>query len=300
MPDVVGVRFRPCGRVYDFEVDGLSVQKGDSVVVESEFGLGIGKVVTVRGATEPQEQGFKKVLRIATGDDYKTQEENKRLEQEARAFCIERIMARGLPMKFVSTESTLDRKRIIFYFTADGRIDFRELVKDLAAKFKTRIEMRQIGIRDEAKIIGGLGICGRDLCCKTFLTSFEPISIKMAKKQELVLNVGKLSGLCSRLMCCLKYEHEGGLDDTPSDDESPLDVEDAPIELIEEKITTMLHQPKDAPQVSKKKPFAFFKKEGERQPVADIVNFEKKDEGTEQCGKKRKGRHRGKRRHSGK
>jgi hypothetical protein len=149
----------------------------------------------------------KKVLRKATEDDFKQKVNNEGLEGEARAYCLERIMARGLPMKLISTEVTLDRKRIIFYFAADGRIDFRELVKDLAAKFKTRIEMRQIGVRDEAKIVGGLGICGRELCCRTFLTSFEPISIKMAKSQELVLNANKLSGVCGRLMCCLSYEY---------------------------------------------------------------------------------------------
>jgi hypothetical protein len=150
-------------------------------------------------------------------------EENKKLEKEARDFCVERVMARGLQMKLVGAEATLDRKRIIFYFTADGRIDFRELVKDLAARFKTRIEMRQIGVRDEARLIGGLGVCGRELCCNTFLTSFEPVSIKMAKKQELVLNVGKLSGLCGRLMCCLRYEYDGDMESISSDDEIPIE-----------------------------------------------------------------------------
>ncbi len=146
-------------------------------------------------------------------------------------------MARGLPMKLVGSESTLDRKRVVFYFTADGRIDFRELVKDLAARFKTRIEMRQIGVRDEAKQVGGVGICGRELCCNTFLTSFDPVSIKMAKRQELVLNVGKLSGLCSRLMCCLRYEYDGDLNTIASDDEIPIGVEDVPIAFIKEKIS---------------------------------------------------------------
>ncbi len=207
MPDVVGVRFKPCGKIYDFEVDGIDVGKGDLIVVESELGLNMGNVVIKRHTVEDQERKLKKVIRKATEEDLLQKEENKNLEREARANCVERIMARGLPMKLVSTEVTLDRKRIIFYFTADKRIDFRELVKDLASKFKTRIEMRQIGVRDGARIVGNLGICGRELCCTKFLTTFEPISIKMAKKQELVLNTGKLSGACGRLMCCLGFEY---------------------------------------------------------------------------------------------
>jgi cell fate regulator YaaT (PSP1 superfamily) len=147
------------------------------------------------------------VIRIAGEGDLRQKAENETFAKEAMSFCLERIMARGLPMKLVCSEATLDRRRIVFYFTADGRIDFRELVKDLAAKFKTRIEMRQIGVRDKAKLVGGLGICGKELCCRLFLTSFEPISIKMAKQQELVLNTGKLSGTCGRLMCCLGYEY---------------------------------------------------------------------------------------------
>lgn len=207
MPEVVGVRFKPCGKIYDFEVDGVDVQRGDKVVVESELGLYVGSIVKDRHTVEGQERKLQKIIRKATEEDLLQQEENKKLEEEAKENCIERIMARGLPMKLISTEATLDRKRIIFYFTAEKRIDFRELVKDLAAKFRTRIEMRQIGVRDSAKIIGSLGICGRELCCKRFLTMFEPISIKMAKKQELVLNTGKLSGACGRLMCCLGFEY---------------------------------------------------------------------------------------------
>ena len=207
MPDVVGVRFKPCGKIYDFEVDGIEVKKGDYVVVESELGINIGKVVTTLQTVEESERKFKTIIRKATEDDFLQKEENTKLEIEARGNCLERIMARGLPMKLICTEATLDRKRIIFYFTAEKRIDFRELVKDLASKFKTRIEMRQIGVRDGARIVGSLGICGRQLCCTQFLTSFEPISIKMAKKQELVLNTGKLSGACGRLMCCLGFEY---------------------------------------------------------------------------------------------
>jgi cell fate regulator YaaT (PSP1 superfamily) len=208
MPDVIGIRFKDCGKIYDFEANGSGAEfkKGDLVIVESDLGLSIGSVIIGRRTVETSARELKKVLRKATEEDFKQKQDNEAFEKEAKDYCIERIMARGLPMKLVFTESTLDKKRIVFYFTADGRIDFRELVKDLAAKFKTRIEMRQIGVRDEAKIVGGFGMCGRELCCKTFLTSFEPISIKMAKQQELVLNMSKLSGICGRLMCCLSYE----------------------------------------------------------------------------------------------
>lgn len=215
MPDVVGIRFKSCGKIYDFEVNGLELSKGDAVVVESELGLSIGNVVIERHLIESPPKELKKVLRKAAEEDLRQKTDNESLEADARAYCVERIMARGLPMKLICTEVTLDRKRIIFYFAAEGRIDFRELVKDLAAKFKTRIEMRQIGVRDEAKMLGGLGICGRELCCKKFLTAFEPISIKMAKSQELVLNANKLSGVCGRLMCCLSYEYSEGEDEAP-------------------------------------------------------------------------------------
>ena len=228
MPEIVGIRFKPCGKMYDFDVNNIEVRVGSSVVVESEFGLSNGVVVRGRRSVESSERELKKVLRIATQDDIRAKEDNKKLEADARAFCLERIVARSMPMKLVGAEVTLDRKRIVFYFTAEGRIDFRHLVKDLAARFKTRIEMRQIGIRDEAKLIGGIGVCGRELCCSTFITSFEPVSIKMAKRQELVLNVGKLSGLCSRLMCCLRYEYDGEIANITADDEIPLD-EDTPV-----------------------------------------------------------------------
>ncbi|MDI6890727.1 MAG: regulatory iron-sulfur-containing complex subunit RicT [Thermodesulfovibrionales bacterium] len=208
MPEVIGVHFKICGKIYEFESNDVDVNKGDLVVAESEFGLSIGNVIIERHTVETPERELKKVIRKATEEDLLQRQENSKLEAEAWDYCLERIIARGLPMKLVSTEVTLDRKRIIFYFTAEKRIDFRELVKDLATRFRTRIEMRQIGVRDEAKILGGMGICGRELCCTKFLTSFEPISIKMAKRQELVLNTGKLSGVCGRLMCCLGYEHD--------------------------------------------------------------------------------------------
>ncbi|MGO9380412.1 MAG: stage 0 sporulation family protein [Dissulfurispiraceae bacterium] len=248
MPDIIGIRFKSCGKVYDFEINGIEVKEGDHVIVESDFGLSLGKVIRGRHTQEKSERELKHVVRVATEEDFKTQEDNKQLEKEARDFCLERIMARGLPMKLVATEATLDRKRIVFYFTAEGRIDFRELVKDLAAKFKTRIEMRQIGVRDEAKLVGGFGVCGRALCCNTFLTGFEPVSIKMAKKQEMVLNIGKLSGLCSRLMCCLRYEYDGDLGTISSDDVIPLGAEDAPVELIEKKMSRSHHRDKRSHQ----------------------------------------------------
>ncbi len=209
----VGVRFKPCGRIYSFDPGGLELAVGEKVVVESMFGLTIGTVVQIQEEPLHPQKELKPILRKATEEDIRTAEGNKPLEAEAMRFCLERIAARGLPMKLVSTEATLDKKRIIFYFTADTRIDFRELVKDLASKFRTRIEMRQIGVRDEAKLIGGVGVCGRELCCRTFLSNFAPISIRMAKEQELVLNTSKLSGVCGRLMCCLSYEYEGRVEE---------------------------------------------------------------------------------------
>lgn len=206
MPDIVGVRFKPCGKIYDFDINGINSQLGVWVVIESEMGLGLGLVVKAKHFAEQPEQQFKKVIRIATVEDIEMDKNNRSLEDKAKTFCIEKIKSRNLPMKVAGTEATLDKKRLIFYFTAEGRIDFRELVRDLASKFKTRIEMRQIGVRDEVKFIGGIGACGREVCCKVFLSSFEPVSIRMAKKQELVLNPGKLSGVCGRLMCCLGYE----------------------------------------------------------------------------------------------
>ncbi|MDQ7787922.1 MAG: regulatory iron-sulfur-containing complex subunit RicT [Thermodesulfovibrionales bacterium] len=227
MSEIVGIRFKQCGKIYDFEVDGAEVEKGDLVVVESELGLNIGTVIEGRHREEDPGNKRKKIIRKATEEDLLQREENKKLEAEAKTFCLERIMARGLPMKLICTEATLDRKRIIFYFTADKRIDFRELVKDLASRFKTRIEMRQIGVRDGARMIGSLGICGREVCCKRFLITFEPVSIKMAKKQELVLNTGKLSGVCGRLMCCLGYEYSETLQkDTMLLEEESLSVPD--------------------------------------------------------------------------
>ena len=247
MPDVIGIRFKDCGKIYDFEANGSGAEfkKGDLVIVESDLGLSIGSVIIGRRTVETSARELKKVLRKATEEDFKQKQDNEAFEKEAKDYCIERIMARGLPMKLVFTESTLDKKRIVFYFTADGRIDFRELVKDLAAKFKTRIEMRQIGVRDEAKIVGGFGMCGRELCCRTFLTSFEPISIKMAKQQELVLNMSKLSGICGRLMCCLSYEIPDESAGIQPKDEIRAMEENTPLEDETEVVDSTL---RDAPQ----------------------------------------------------
>lgn len=205
MPEAVGVKLGTSGKIYGFKADGLELRRGEMVVVESDLGLSIGRVIAERYAVDTDRE-LRPVLRRVTEADLQQEQENQALKVQAHAFCNERIMARGLPMKLVATDVTLDRKRFIFYFVADTRIDFRELVKDLAANFRTRIELRQIGVRDEAKMVGGLGVCGRDLCCRRFLTSFAPISIRMAKQQELVLNTCKLSGVCGRLMCCLSYE----------------------------------------------------------------------------------------------
>ncbi len=211
---VVDVVFKRSRKVYTFEIDDLDIEPGTAVVAESEMGPYLGYVLCPRYTINRPEQPLKKVIRIATEEDIEADRENKPFEEEAKAFCIERVKSRNLLMKIVATETTLDRKRLIFYFTADGRIDFRELVRDLAGRFKTRIEMRQIGVRDEVKIIGGIGVCGRVTCCSSFLTTFEPISIRMAKQQELALSQSKLSGICGRLMCCIAYEYEDSEDQT--------------------------------------------------------------------------------------
>lgn len=235
MAEAVGIRFRPCGKMYCFQAGGVSVKPGSLVVVESELGLSIGRVVLEK-CESPEEKELKKIVRLASEEDLKEQRSNKELEDAAFSFCRERITARGLQMKLIRTESTLDRKRIIFYFVSEKRIDFRELVKDLAQKFHTRIEMRQVGVRDEAKMTGGLGVCGRTLCCVSFLNEFAPISIKMAKKQELVLNTGKLSGICGRLMCCLSYEYKDherrGHEASPPEEAPPIEEITVPEELL--------------------------------------------------------------------
>ena len=210
MPVVTGVRFKSSGRTYFFDPKDFDIKSGDSVIVETARGLEYGDVVTgPREVSDDQVVApLKSVIRIATDDDAKKLAENKQKEKAAFTACENKIVSHSLPMKLIDVEYTFDRKKILFYFTSDGRVDFRELVKDLASEFKTRIELRQIGVRDEAKMLGGLGSCGRELCCKTFLGDFSPVSIKMAKDQGISLNPSKISGLCGRLMCCLEYEHE--------------------------------------------------------------------------------------------
>jgi cell fate regulator YaaT (PSP1 superfamily) len=205
---VVGVRFKQAGKIYYFDPCGIELKSGDNVIVETARGLEYGQIMS--GPKEVAEEKItlplKNVIRIATPEDDAQLAENNDREKKALGICQEKVNHHKLDMKLVDVEYTFDRSKIIFYFTADGRVDFRELVKDLAAVFRTRIELRQIGVRDEAKMLGGLGPCGRPLCCATFLGDFEPVSIKMAKEQNLSLNPVKISGICSRLMCCLKYE----------------------------------------------------------------------------------------------
>lgn len=210
MINVVGVRFKKAGKVYFFDPDNLIIPIGTNVIVETARGIEFGEVVIANKEVQEEEivQPLKKVIRVATTDDLKEYENNQKKEEKAFQICLEKIAAHNLDMKLIDVEYTFDNSKILFYFTADGRIDFRDLVKDLAAIFKTRIELRQIGVRDEAKMIGGIGVCGRELCCCNFLADFQPVSIKMAKEQNLSLNSVKISGVCGRLMCCLKYEQD--------------------------------------------------------------------------------------------
>lgn len=210
MTKVIGVRFRTAGKIYFFSPGEFEIKQGDHVIVETARGIEYGRVVSAPKEVDDDSvvQPLKSVIRIATEQDEKTVEKNRQKEKEAFKICQEKIRKHGLDMKLIEAEYTFDNNKVLFYFTADGRIDFRELVKDLAAVFRTRIELRQIGVRDEAKMLGGMGICGRKLCCNTFLSEFAPVSIKMAKEQNLSLNPTKISGVCGRLMCCLKNEQE--------------------------------------------------------------------------------------------
>mgnify|MGYP002541371882 CR=1 FL=1 len=210
MVQIVGVRFKSVGKIYYFDPGELTLEVGESVIVETARGVEMGTVALANRLVDESGvvQPLKKVVRAATQEDFNKVEENKKKEAEAFGICAEKIKAHKLEMKLVDVEYTFDGSKVLFYFTADGRIDFRELVKDLASVFRTRIELRQIGVRDEAKMIGSYGICGRNLCCSQFLGDFAPVSIKMAKEQGLSLNPTKISGTCGRLMCCLKYEQE--------------------------------------------------------------------------------------------
>lgn len=210
MVKVVGVRFKSAGKIYYFDPGDFDIEQNSYVIVETARGVEFGEVV-IAPREVPEEDivaPLKKVIRVATDEDKAHAEDNRRREEEAFSTCLQKIKNHNLDMKLIDVEFTFDNNKILFYFTAEGRVDFRELVKDLAAVFKTRIELRQIGVRDEAKMLGGLGVCGRVLCCNSFLGEFQPVSIKMAKEQGLSLNPTKISGTCGRLMCCLKYEQE--------------------------------------------------------------------------------------------
>ena len=210
MPEIVGIKVKKTGKFFIYSPNGIKFQKGDKVVIETDRGLELGEIIIPNREVEPSqiEGELKPVVRKATEEDIRTKEELKPLEEEAYEFCKERIKAREMDMKLIKVDFTLDKTKAIFYFTADGRVDFRKLVRDLAHRFRLRIEMRQIGVRDEAKMVGGLGICGRELCCTTFLHNFYPVSIKQAKNQHLILNPGKISGVCGRLMCCINFEDD--------------------------------------------------------------------------------------------
>ncbi len=208
MAEVIGVRFKTVGKVYYFDPAGTQLKKGDYVIVETARGIECGEVALENSIVDEEKivKPLKMLVRKATDEDIKRYKENKEKEKSAVAICEEKIAKNNLEMKLVDVEYAFDGSKILFYFTADGRVDFRELVKDLAGAFRTRIELRQIGVRDESKMLGGLGICGRPFCCNTFMGDFQPVSIKMAKEQGLSLNPVKISGTCGRLMCCLKYE----------------------------------------------------------------------------------------------
>jgi cell fate regulator YaaT (PSP1 superfamily) len=210
MEKVIGIRFRKGGKVYHFDPGELPLKRDDYVIVHTEQGTGFGQVVEAPYAKDPRVHPaeVKKVDRLATEDEIRKFHSNTEVEQDAKAYCAERIEVHNLPMSLVDVEYFYDGSKIVFYFTADGRVDFRELLKDLVRRLRTRVELRQIGIRNQAKMVGGLGGCGRPLCCATFLKNFHAVSIKMAKDQNLSLNPAKISGACGRLMCCLQYEHD--------------------------------------------------------------------------------------------
>ena len=210
MIKIIGVRFKEIGKIYYFDPKDFDVKLNDDVIVETARGVECGKVVIVDREIDEEKFGspVKPIIRIATEKDYATIEKNKKKEKDAFGICLQKIEKHNLKMNLIDVECTFDNNKMLFYFTADGRVDFRELVKDLASVFRTRIELRQIGVRDEAKKLGGLGICGQPFCCSRFLGEFQPVSIKMAKEQSLSLNPTKISGTCGRLMCCLKYEQD--------------------------------------------------------------------------------------------
>lgn len=259
MATIIGVRFKNMGKVYYFDPAGNTFQKGDYAVVETARGLECGEVALANCEMDDKELGkpLKPVVRVASEADVTRMKENAEKEKSAMKVCAEKIAAHGLEMKLISAEYAFDGSKILFYFSADGRVDFRGLVKDLAGYFHTRIELRQIGVRDEAKMLGGLGICGQPLCCSRFLADFQPVSIKMAKEQGLSLNPTKISGTCGRLMCCLKYEQEaysslikitprqGALVNTPDGRGTVVDVN-----LLTGILKVRLEQSPDSPPVT--------------------------------------------------
>ena len=285
MPEVIGVRFKKVGKVYYFDPAGIVVKNGQPVIVETSRGTECGEVVMPNRemAEEQITAPLKKMLRIATPADLKIVEENEKFEKDAFKICEEKIKKHQLEMKLVAVEYTFDHNKLLFYFSADGRVDFRDLVKDLASVFRVRIELRQIGVRDEAKMVGGLGVCGCPLCCNTFLDSFQPVSINMAKDQGLSLNPTKISGTCGRLMCCLKYENDayqdlikhapqvGSLVETPQG--KGVVIENA---LIKETCKVRLNSSPDTPAVF---PVAQCKvlKGPDRPPKNDNEDKENKD-----------------------
>lgn len=210
MFEIIGVRFKNVGKIYYFDPSGMQLKNGQKVIVETARGVECGEVALENREVDPESlvSPLKSIIRVATDKDLAVCEANRKKEKEAFKICLNKIAKHKLEMKLIDVEYTFDNNKILFYFTADGRVDFRELVKDLASVFRTRIELRQIGVRDESKILGGLGVCGRPFCCSTFLGDFQPVSIKMAKEQSLSLNPSKISGTCGRLMCCLKYEQD--------------------------------------------------------------------------------------------
>ena len=259
MTKVIGVRFRNAGKIYYFDPAGMDISTGDHVIVETARGIEYGFVVL--GSREVEDSKvvspLKPVIRMATPEDEAVEANNKKKEKDAFRICKEKIAKHGLQMKLIDAEYTFDNNKVLFYFTADGRIDFRELVKDLASVFKTRIELRQIGVRDETKILGGVGICGRALCCHTYLSEFIPVSIKMAKEQNLSLNPSKISGTCGRLMCCLKNEEENykylnsklpGVGDHVTTDDG-LRGEVSSVNVLRQRVKVIVHLENDEKEV---------------------------------------------------
>lgn len=259
MTRVIGVRFRTAGKIYFFAPGALHIKKGQNVIVETARGVEYGHVVMGEKDVEDEKvvQPLKSVIRIATKEDDAIEEKNRKKEKEAFKICQKKIEKHNLEMKLIDAEYTFDNNKVLFYFTADGRIDFRELVKDLAGVFKTRIELRQIGVRDETKILGGIGICGRQLCCHTHLSEFVPVSIKMAKEQNLSLNPSKISGTCGRLMCCLKNEEENykylnsklpGVGDHVTTDDG-LRGEVSSVNVLRQRVKVIVHLENDEKEV---------------------------------------------------